>query len=523
MNFRTTLILIALLAGAVIFLVVDRMTSKPASEAKTESTEAAQGQKVVDMDSSAVTKVVIAPTGGGAKTVLEKKDGKWRLTEPVDAAADQFSADELVRGLTDLRSSGDVEKGVAGEPKFDVEVTGAGGKTVKLAFSDKSVVGDTMYVTPDGASKALVVPSDVYDKLDKTDDLRDKQLVSASSQDIKQLKYRTPTTQVSLVKNGNDWEVTEPEKMPADQSAVSDLLFGVTGMRAVEFEKGDDKTALAHPQLTISYSTTQPSTQPATTQPAFTTIVVGRYQDIRKQNVLAGVEGSNAVATVPATVLTTFAKSPLDLRDKKVLDIDPASVTQVTLSSDKSGSGKTPLVMASGPTAEKREVTLMLRSKTDAKTPANPEPASKPTATSKPTTMPSTTQATTKPVAPPSKWVAKEQGGYVSADDAKVSTLLSDLHPLRAEKFLEKSATTRPAAQYAITVKTGAVKGTPVVTHEITLVDPGEGKPLVATYNGLTFEVARTLATHIDEDFVTDKKTPVPANLAPPVSAAPAR
>ena len=57
----------------------------------------------------------------------------------------------------------------------------------------------------------------------------------------------------------------------------------------------------------------------------------------------------------------------------------------------------------------------------------------------------STTQASTQPVVPPSKWVVKEQSSFVGADDAKVSTLLGDLHPLRAEKFLDKpAATTKP-------------------------------------------------------------------------------
>jgi hypothetical protein len=80
-----------------------------------------------------------------------------------------------------------------------------------------------------------------------------------------------------LAKTGSTWQITEPQAMPADNSVVSDLLFAITGLRASEFAKPDAAkvAGLDSPQLTASFSTAAPATQPSTTQPAFITLSHG--------------------------------------------------------------------------------------------------------------------------------------------------------------------------------------------------------------------------------------------------------
>jgi hypothetical protein len=41
------------------------------------------------------------------------------------------------------------------------------------------------------------------------------------------------------------------------------------------------------------------------------------------------------IAKVPASIIETINKNPLELRDRKVLDIDPAQVSAITISSDQ--------------------------------------------------------------------------------------------------------------------------------------------------------------------------------------------
>jgi hypothetical protein len=125
--------------------------------------------------------------------------------------------------------------------------------------------------------------------------------------------------------------------------------------------------------------------------------------------------------------------------------------------------------------------------------------------------------ATTAPATQPAtKWEVASGSETKAADDSKVDSLLSQLHPLRAQKYLEAStATTQPTATYTLRITTQAAAGAAPKTDEIRLVDPGNSQPLVGTYNGLTFEVDRFLMDRLSGDFL---KGSAPSNEASPAA-----
>src|SRR5439155_11309419 len=98
-------------------------------------------------------------------------------------------------------------------------------------------------------------------------------------------------------------------------------------------------------------------------------------------------------------------------------------------------------------------------------------------AATKPATTQATTQAVTRPsttqavasTQPASKWEVTSK----PADDSKVDQLLTELHPLRVRKYLEKAPTTQPSATYVIKLDAQGPGGAAVVHHELKLIDPG--------------------------------------------------
>jgi hypothetical protein len=158
--------------------------------------------------------------------------------------------------------------------------------------------------------------------------------------------------------------------------------------------------------------------------------------------------------------------------------------------------------------ASKTSVSLKRRHEAVALGPslAATKPATKPATTASATqasTAPATTQATTQAATQPvTKWQVAAGSDLKDADDSKVDTLLTQLHPLRAQKYLDAAPTTQPTATYVVTVTTQAAGGAPAKTHEIRLVDPGNSKPLIGTYNGLVFEVDRFVADRLKSDFL---------------------
>ncbi len=99
------------------------------------------------------------------------------------------------------------------------------------------------------------------------DDVRDKHLVTARDGQIQQVKISYEGKTIELKKLLGKWEILGSQLMPGDETAISSLLFSITGMEGTEFIKpGADDVTFArfnHPTMTVWYST-----QPAATQPS---------------------------------------------------------------------------------------------------------------------------------------------------------------------------------------------------------------------------------------------------------------
>jgi len=521
MNFRTTIILIVLLAGAGAYVAVRQLSGPSKESASSASTTG----KLVGMETADVTKLSIAPADG-QKIVAEKTGTQWRLVEPIKAPADQFTVEDIIRAVTALQSRGELaedKKASVGldHPSYVVELTDKNGKTTKVSVGEKNQVADSLYVLVDEQKKPQIVASALYTQLDKQPDaFRSKKLVDVTNDQVKQISITRGDKTVRLEKPGTDWQIVEPKKMPADSTAVSDLLWAATGLNATNFvEKpsGPSAYGLATPITSVWFSTQAPTTQPATapaTQGAGATIVFGRYESVLQKDVYASVDGG-PIVTVPTSSLESFNKTALDLRDKKVADIDPAHVESFTLTIDRAAT-----TQPTTKPAEQKQITIARRKEAAPVLGPLPAPVTQPVASTQPTTRPAvaSTQPTTAPVAatqPASKWVF-QSGGNGDADDGQVDALLGALHPLRAEKFLEKPPTTQPAAAYSLVVRAGPHDGQGQQEFTFRFTNPGATGSVVGSYNELVFEIERSLLDKLDGDFKTKKAestfpTPTPS------------
>lgn len=513
MNFKTTIFLLVLLAASGIYLGVTHLGKSNEEAAATPQSTA----KLIDADSNDVTRILVKPADG-KQIVLEKTGGTWKMLEPVNARADTFNVDDLARQLTGLISRGELKTDKLASsglqsPRYTVELT-AKGKTHKLAFGDKNEIGDTLYARLDDRDKIDIVPSAVYDQLKKpAKTYRSTKLVDVSTDQIRQLAFTHAGKTVKLEKEGNDWEIVEPKKMPADSTAVSDLLFAVMGLNAAEFVEGQGTSqtyGLDNPVTTVWFSTIGPSTQPATapsTEPVGTQIKFGSFDDILKTNVYATV-GNGPVVKVSASSVQSFNKTPLDLRDKKVVEIDPAHVESFTVSVDRPAT-----TQPTTQPADRHEYTIARRVEATPVLGPTPAPSTRPAGTQPTTQALASTQPSTQPT---SKWVF-QSGGTGDAEVGQVLALLDSLHPLRAEKYDEKNPAAQPAGSYTLTVHEGPANGRGPRDFTIRFTSPGTTGPVIGSYNDLIFDVDRSILEKLEGDFKTKKPAaPAPSFSAPP-------
>lgn len=491
MNFKTTLILLfALVVVGSVVVFRGKPDDAPPSTL-------AGSRKVLPIESADVSEITVTAADSGDVLSLAKGDGgEWRLTKPVTATAERFAVDDLVRDVVALESTGQVEAGPetgVTTPRYTIAVV-AKGKAYELKVGQQSAVGEKLYVKAADQGKADVVAgAQLLTQLAKpVKEYRKLQLAGESVDAFQNVTLTQNGQTIALAKANGKWDVIAPTTMPADTAAVNELLYGITGLRAEEFvAEGNDSGAIGQPRLSISYVTGEAadaSTRP-TTRPS-KTIVVGRYADISKKSLLATSSTLGAVVKIPATVIETFNKKPLDLRDKQVLAIDGAKVSTIELSSD--------LAATTQPTtrpAAKNAVTLTLRP------PAPPTPAGPPTPASAPATGPATTQAATAPAAtqPLSKWLA----GDATANDAAVDAVLNAFASLKAEKFVEGvPLVAQPVAAYTLVLTVPPAGPSMGEKHEIKVVDLGGDGNVFGTYNGLSFELPRSVLTTLAGDLV---------------------
>ncbi len=422
MNFKTTLFLLVLLG--VVGIAVFFVNRQPAPD---DQTATAEGEtKLLDVDPNKVNRLVVAPAAG-ERVAFERRQGTWRLTEPVAAAADSFEVDALVREVAELRSRNRVDP--SGDttgldrPQYTLDVTDDAGKTQTIKVGSKSAVGDILYVQLGDRAQADVVNAGLLAQLEKpAGSYRQAKLVETTQEQIQSVSVTRPDGAVKIERAGLDWKITEPEAMPGDASEVSSLLLAITGMNAVEFVAEDAKAkaaqyGLEQPVMTVSYQTkpapplpgaatttpattqggaaaTQATTAPAASQPAPTTIKCGRYEDVLKKNVYASIEGG-PIVKVAATTLDTLRKSPLDLRDRRVLDVAPEAAQRITIARD--------LRATTQPTKrDARKSTVVLVKQEEKIAPAGPPaptPATKPAGAATQPAAPGT--APTAPAAKP--------------------------------------------------------------------------------------------------------------------------
>ena len=294
---------------------------------------------------------------------------------------------------------------------------------VKLLVGDR-LAGESVYTLVQGHNMIDIVPSSLLETLGApANSLRNSRLFDVAAAAIQQMNITEKDgSELSLRNSPAGWQLTRPMVLPADAATVEDLTAAVINMRVVEFmDHATPSMGLDKPQAVVTFSTTAAMAQPTTmatisaSLPDAVKVVFGGFDDVNMQNVFARIP-DGTIVKVPVSVLNALDKKPMDLRDKAVVDIDPAKVVKITIATEQMPTTQ-PMKIAPLPPMP---VVLVHRQKTPP--------------TTNPTTMPA--MGPVLPQGPKTEW-AIAGATQTDADDSKVSALLGELHPLHVEKYLD--------------------------------------------------------------------------------------
>jgi hypothetical protein len=239
---RSTLLLLLLAAiGGLLIYYLEIKPGKPRDE-KPDETKPAFTFAREDVTGLAVTR--------GGKTVnLENQNGKWVITQPVNAAADESALNSLVGDLVSARverefaASGDLKNYGLAEPAVKLEIRLKNGQTRRVELGGKDVTDSSAYGRVDGGQQISMLPASLLTSADKSlDDLRDRSLLGATQFELTSLKVTNDAGGFELAKDNADWALKSPVQGPAEESAVTSLLGDLTAAKSAEIvsETADD-------------------------------------------------------------------------------------------------------------------------------------------------------------------------------------------------------------------------------------------------------------------------------------------
>ncbi len=342
MNFKTTLVLVVLLAivGAYVFFIGRSATPTYEIEEAERAAGTQQGQPLFGGDAltpADVTRVTIAR--GDESATFEKIDGTWRQVEPAEFRADGTKLDGLVRSAAGLRYVDRVRAGASGQPsradlalepaRATVTLT-AGDEEHTIAVGRRSTggrgyvaVGDSgdVYVVEDALQSVLFTP-------DRLTSWRHKALSPPAASELDEVVIASGDSRVTVSKRDGRWYLGEGTGERASESALADLVRNLGYLSAREFVSDAPEAlptfGVAEPRTTIRLrQAAADESDPA----RVSTLRVGNAADAKEETVYATWTQGPEDAP-PSGVVFTLTKATVDGLVKELDDLrDPSLVT----------------------------------------------------------------------------------------------------------------------------------------------------------------------------------------------------
>ncbi len=199
-----------------------------------------------------------------------KKNGRWRITSPVAARANQQAVGELVekirfadreKFITDGATTADVVKYGLDKPVVRARLWSIreGEPVRELAIGNPGDGNGQLYARTTRNKVIFTVKIELLtDLVKKVADLRDRDVVDFAADDVVEVKIESGGTEIALSRAGKDdnWKMSAPGERDTDLKAVGDLVTAITKLEALDWPAENDSDAgrfgLKDPAATVT-------------------------------------------------------------------------------------------------------------------------------------------------------------------------------------------------------------------------------------------------------------------------------
>jgi Domain of unknown function (DUF4340) len=327
---KTTLFLLlgAVILGAAVYYFDWRRSQKESEKPPADATKLAFSIQPQD-----ITSLAIKHPANPAELTLqfEKRDEVWRITQPLEARADQASLDGIIDGLSSARIA-QTEPGAPDRlkvygldpPAVSLEFQLRSGAKHTVGLGKKDFSGISVYAIVDGAKDVALLPESLLISSAKSlQDLRDRGVLHIAGDKVVAFDLKNSSRQLSAKKEKDQWEFTKPAGSRGDAGNISTLLtsLGSAKWTKVASESPDNpaKYGLANPALTFTAVDDKGKSA---------TLIAGKKEG---DQYFARDTSAPMIFLINEDLYKKLAESYNDLRDKKLAHFDPAGINHVEI------------------------------------------------------------------------------------------------------------------------------------------------------------------------------------------------
>lgn len=261
-------------------------------------------------------------------TLAREADGRWTITGPIQAQADEGEVRALLRALTLGRVKRVVDEEAANLAPFGLDkpsavlTVTAGTRRERLVLGDSGPITATLYAMRDSDRTVLLTdlaPKDFYNKTLRT--FRQKEVLAFDRDQVERIRLTYPPTEFVLyrTRHGKEeaWQLRYPIEAPADAIAIKTLLFKLEALEAIGFvDPGPEHERLVktlrEPSATITLHVRGRDLGVSLFQP-----------DPGSGQAFARAGDDGPLYRINPFTVTELTKDLFALRDKRLLGIEP--------------------------------------------------------------------------------------------------------------------------------------------------------------------------------------------------------
>lgn len=264
-------------------------------------------------------------------------DNKWKLTRPRPLEADTETIVEFLDKLAASRVkefATDAPKslqlyGLERPVRLSIQVGKDKDRAIKellLGSVDDKKKG--VYAMRPGEQSVLLLPDEVWTLLPRTTAaVRNKNLIELDRDKVERLDLESPRGNITLVREGDKWRITQPETLPADPVQAGAVLQKLKSLRAQGF-LSDDAAAIARylPRPEVRATVTVQG------NPMPLTVLLAPSPEKRGGQPMsyAAVAGRGPVVLVEGTAPSDVGRALNDLRDHTLVGgLEPRDVKRI--------------------------------------------------------------------------------------------------------------------------------------------------------------------------------------------------